>query len=121
MTPSNAGEERKGQIMGLDDDQFFVLLGCAVATFVSGWLFFTVGIAGEVSLTTKLIGSAMPLIGGMAYVYGFLRGKPPGYQRNVMGRLLAGKDFHVGAPARLHRANRHPLITAGAIDFRRHN
>jgi hypothetical protein len=117
QTPSNSGEERKGQIMGLDDDQFYTLMGCAIATLIGFWLFFSMGLAAGASPMVRLGMSVSPLVLGFVWVYGFLRGKPPGYQTNVLYKLMFGKDFHIKMQS--HTKSRHQLITAGCVRFER--
>ncbi len=90
LTDTNAGSDSQGRTWGLEGNLFWYLvigLGMAITCF------FALTVLSRASLVMSVLVAVVPIVLAMAYVGGLRHGKPPGYDRDLLELMLAGKGF----------------------------
>ena len=90
LTDTNNGSDSSGRTWGLEGNLVWWLvggLGAGIALFFMGIVGLEAGLAGS------FLCALVPVVLVAAYVFLLRRGKPPGYDRDLMELLLGGRGF----------------------------
>ena len=102
LTDTNAASDSQGRTWGLEGNLFWYLVGGLGAGIT---MFFVLIVILKAGLLVSFGGAAVPVLLALAYIYGLRQGKPPGYDRDFLERILSSGGFSPhpdGTP-------RHPL------------
>jgi hypothetical protein len=103
LTDSNAASDSKGRTWGLEGGLFWWLVG---GVGVGITVFFVLLVMVNTSLLTAFLAALVPVGLCLAYIFGFRRGKPPGYDHDCFEHWVSGAGF---APEVQSRHCKHPL------------
>src|SRR5689334_16527535 len=104
LTDTNAASDSQGRTWGLEGNLFWWIVGGVGAGIA---LFFVFIVILKVGLMTSFGVAVLPVLTCLAYIFGFRQGKPPGYDRDCLDYLLAGRGF--GPDAVRLATLKHPL------------
>lgn len=90
LTDTNAASDSKGRTWGLEGGLFWWLVG---GLGVGITVFFILLVIAKSSLLTSFGVALIPVVLCLAYIFGLRQGKPPGYDRDCVQRLLSGGGF----------------------------
>ena len=90
FTDTNAASDSKGRTWGLDGGLFWWLVG---GIGVGITLFFLLLVMLKSSLAASVGVAIMPVALCLAYIFGLRQGKPPGFDRDILERCIAGSGF----------------------------
>lgn len=90
MTDTNAADDSKGAVWGLDGDLFIPVVASAALSL--GVLMVLYSVLGVHWLLSAVMGAA-PFGLTLGYVLTFRQGKPPGYDRDLFDRWMNGDGF----------------------------
>ena len=102
LTDTNAVSDSNGRTWGLDGGLFWWLVG-GIGVGIS--VFFISLVVLKSSLAASFGAALLPVAVFLAYIFGLRQGKPPGYDRDILGHGLSGSGF---GPTTKHLP-RHPL------------
>lgn len=98
-TPTNTGSVANRKVFGVSGNNYLFLIGGGLTSLVFVHFAMNVGAFGqEWNMITRLLICFSPGIAAFLYVYGFLEGKEPYYQSDVVNAAIEGRDFNVTPP-----------------------
>lgn len=105
VTRTNSGVDSQGAIrfgnLELEGESYLVVLAGAVLSILCFLL------CGDMGLLARALVSALPVGAALAWVKGFVHGRPPHYVGDYFEGLLTGPHFRLAASAWARRV--HPL------------
>lgn len=101
LTETNAATDSAGSTWGLSGNLFWWLIG---GLGVGITVFFVMVVGFKAGIFTSFVIAAVPVLLCLTYIFTLRQGKPPGYDRDVMERVLTSRGF--GPETTAHR---HPL------------
>ena len=90
LTDTNAADDSKGSVWGLDGNLFMPVVASAAVSI--GVILLLFGLLHVHWLVSALIGG-VPFGGTLTYVLLFKQGKPPGYDRDLFDLWINGRGF----------------------------
>ena len=104
LTDTNAASDSQGRTWGLEGNLFWFLVGGLGAGITT---FFVFIVMLKSSLLLSIGVAALPVMLALAYIYGLRQGKPPGYDRDFLERMIFGAGFSPETDR--DRLPKHPL------------
>lgn len=90
LTETNSAEDSSGRTWGLEGNLFWHLVAGIFLAVLTLLVCFS---AFRWSFTASAVLAAVPLTLALIYVFGFRRGKPAGYDRDLLDGWLGGTGF----------------------------
>jgi hypothetical protein len=107
---TDAGAEGHRKVFGVTGNNYLFLVFGALLTLLLLHLAMNTGMFAGWSMLTRLVVALLPAAASLLYVYGFLEGREPYYQEDVIEGWVNGADMNV-VPRRAW--TRHPLRGGG--------
>lgn len=102
VTPTNSSEESKPRFWGLEEDNFWWLIGGLVTTMT---LLFMLSSVLRLPLKVAAIVSLIPTVLALGFVFGLKQSRPKGYPEDLLSYLLHGPSF---GPSSSDKQPEHP-------------
>ena len=103
FTDTNAASDSAGRTWGLEGSLFWWVVGGLGAGIT---VFFAMVVGSQSGIFSSFVAGAIPVLLCLAYIFTLRQGKPPGYDRDVIERLLTSNGF---GPEVNHNP-KHPLL-----------
>jgi len=107
LTDTNAASDSQGRTWGLEGNLFWYLVGGLGAGITT---FFVLIVIIKAGLLSSFGIALLPVVLVLAYIYGLRQGKPPGYDRDFLERILSGGGFGPQAGGTCTHHSKHPLV-----------
>jgi len=90
FTDTNAASDSAGRTWGLEGNLFWWIVGGLGAGIT---IFFVMVVGFKAGIFISFGVAAMPVLVCLIYIFTLRQGKPPGYDRDMIERVLTGNGF----------------------------